>query len=99
MGIRGTCSFVEHRQGLRLLALPTERTAMGTTLDDALVKNLAERCSGTVLDPQHTDYHATRAVHNGLIDRMPALIVRCRTADDVVAALAAARRSEVVVSV
>ena len=72
---------------------------MGKTLDDALVKDLAEHCSGSVLDPQHTDYHATRAVNNGLIDRMPALIVRCRTADDVVAALAAARRSEVVVSV
>ena len=31
-------------------------------------------------------------VHNGLVDRRPALIVRCRTTDDVVAALEFARR-------
>jgi FAD/FMN-containing dehydrogenase len=38
-------------------------------------------------------------VHNGLVDRRPALIVRCRTTSDVVAALAFARRAGLEVSV
>jgi hypothetical protein len=40
-----------------------------------------------------------RAIHNGLIDKRPALIVRCRAASDVVAALALARRAGLEVSV
>jgi FAD/FMN-containing dehydrogenase len=72
---------------------------MSTTLDQALVTDLAGRVSGSVLGPEHTDYDTTRAVHNGLIDRKPALIVRCRTADDVVAALAFARGAGLEVSI
>jgi FAD/FMN-containing dehydrogenase len=72
---------------------------MSTTLDQAAVTDLAGRVSGSVLDPDHADYHATRAVHNGLIDRKPALIVRCRKTDDVVAALAFARGAGLEVSV
>jgi FAD/FMN-containing dehydrogenase len=72
---------------------------MITGLDDALVANLTARISGSVLDPLDTDYDAARAVHNGLVDRKPALIVRCRTADDVVAALEVARRAGLEVSI
>jgi FAD/FMN-containing dehydrogenase len=38
-------------------------------------------------------------VHNGLIDRRPALIVRCRTTNDVVAAPAFARGARLEVSI
>jgi len=38
-------------------------------------------------------------VHNGLIDRRPALIVRCRTTNDVVVALTLARRAGLEVSI
>ncbi len=72
---------------------------MSTTLDQTLVSDLAGRVSGTVLGPQDAGYDATRAVHNGLIDRKPALIVRCRTTDDVVAALAFARQAGLEVSI
>jgi FAD/FMN-containing dehydrogenase len=72
---------------------------MSTTLDQALVTDLAGRVSGSVLDPEHADYDATRAVHNGLIDRKPALIVRCRTTADVVATLALARGAGLEVSI
>jgi FAD/FMN-containing dehydrogenase len=66
---------------------------MSTTLDPTLVTTLAGQVSGSVLGPEDAGYDATRAVHNGLIDRRPALIVRCRTTDDVVAALELARRA------
>jgi FAD/FMN-containing dehydrogenase len=72
---------------------------MSTTLDDALVLDLAARVSGPVLGPADQDYNAARAVHNGLIDRKPGLIVRCRTTSDVVAALAFARRNGLEISI
>src|SRR5438876_12315701 len=72
---------------------------MSTTLDSALVADLAGEVSGSVLGPQDAAYEAARAVHNGLIDRRPALIVRCRTTNDVVAALDFAGRTGLEVSV
>ena len=72
---------------------------MATILDGAHLDNLSERISGAVLAPHDPGYDQARAVHNGLVDRKPALIVRCSTADDVVAALAFARRAQLEVSV
>src|SRR6187200_2027257 len=72
---------------------------MSTGLDSALVADLSGRVSGSVLAPRDAGYDAARAVHNGLIDRRPALIVRCRTARDVAASLAFARRAQLEVSV
>jgi FAD/FMN-containing dehydrogenase len=72
---------------------------MSTTLDPALVTDLAEQVSGAVHGPDDEGYDAARAVHNGLIDRRPALIVRCRTTSDVVAALALARGAGLEVSI
>jgi FAD/FMN-containing dehydrogenase len=76
-----------------------EEQPMSTALDPELLAGLDGEISGSVLDPQHTGYDAARAVHNGLIDRRPAAIVRCRTTNDVVAALAFARRRGLEVSV
>ena len=61
---------------------------MTTLLDTGRVADLADRVSGRVLRPEDDGYDAARAVHNGLIDRRPALIVGCRTTADVVEALA-----------
>ena len=72
---------------------------MATTLDDAYVGGLSERLTGTVLRPHDSGYDDARSVHNGLIDRRPALIVRCRTVEDVVAGLAFARRAQLEVSI
>jgi FAD/FMN-containing dehydrogenase len=64
---------------------------MSTTLRD----RLGER----ILRPEDPGYDDARAIHNGLIDKRPALIVRCRSAEDVVGGLALARDSELEVSV
>jgi FAD/FMN-containing dehydrogenase len=72
---------------------------MTTTLDDARVADLSERITGALLRPGDPGYDDARAVHNGLVDRKPALIARCRTADDVVAALAFARRAGLEISI
>ena len=72
---------------------------MSIALDPALVTELAAQVSGPVLGPEDAGYDAARAVHNGLIDRRPAVIVRCRKTSDVVAALALARREGLEVSI
>jgi FAD/FMN-containing dehydrogenase len=72
---------------------------MATTLTDALHGELASKISGTVLRPGDPGYDEARSVYNGLVDRRPALIVRTRTSADVAAALSAARRAGLEVSV
>jgi FAD/FMN-containing dehydrogenase len=72
---------------------------MSTTLDHQAVSDLSGRVSGPVLSPSDAGYDEARAIHNGLIDRRPAVIVRARSADDVVAALGLARDAALEVSV
>lgn len=72
---------------------------MTVALDPGLLTDLAARVSGPVLGPEDAGYEAARTVHNGLIDRRPAVIVRCRKTSDVVAALAVARSAGLEVSI
>jgi FAD/FMN-containing dehydrogenase len=55
--------------------------------------------SGRVLTPGNEGYDEARRVHNGLIDRRPAVIVQCRNADDVATAIRFARESGLDISV
>src|SRR3954470_10678936 len=48
---------------------------------------LAGSFSGEVLRPGDAGYDDARKVHNGLVDKRPALIARCRSVADVVAAV------------
>jgi FAD/FMN-containing dehydrogenase len=70
-----------------------------TTIDSSRVADLAARVSGRVVQPGDDGYDDTRRVHNGLIDRRPALIVRCRSAADVAAAVRFARAEGLEISV
>jgi FAD/FMN-containing dehydrogenase len=72
---------------------------MSTTLDPQAITDLSGRISGHALSPGDAGYDQARAIHNGMVDRRPALIVRCRGAEDVVAALALARDAGLEVSV
>lgn len=53
---------------------------------------LAAGFKGQVLRPSDIGFEDARKVHNGLVDKRPALIARCRAVSDVVAALDAARK-------
>lgn len=72
---------------------------MSTTLDTHLWDQLDRQITGSVLSLGDAGYDEARAVHNGLIDRQPAVIVRVHTAEDVVASLALARRAGLEVAV
>jgi FAD/FMN-containing dehydrogenase len=58
----------------------------------AAVTELAGRFSGQLLKPADPGYEDARKVHNGLIDKRPALIARCRGVADVVDAVALTRK-------
>ena len=60
---------------------------------------LADGFSGVVLAPGDPDYDDARKIHNGLIDKRPALIARCRSTADVVDAVNAARDADLEISV
>ena len=70
---------------------------MATVQEDALAG--LEGFSGQLLQPADDGYDETRRVHNGMIDRRPALIARCRGTADVVTAVSAARQSGLEVSI
>ncbi len=65
---------------------------MGSTSTIAgAAARLAAGFRGQVLKPADVGYEEARRVHNGLVDKRPALIARCRDVADVVAALNLAR--------
>jgi FAD/FMN-containing dehydrogenase len=68
-------------------------------LDSAALADLARSFRGELIGPEHSAYEDQRRVWNGSIDRRPALIARCRSADDVVAAVTFARRSGLPIAV
>ena len=56
---------------------------MTVAVGDELVVGL-EGFGGLVLKPGDAGYEEERRVHNGLIDKRPALIARCRCVADIV---------------
>jgi FAD/FMN-containing dehydrogenase len=53
--------------------------------------NGLDAIAGTVLMPADDGYDESRQTFNGMLDKHPAVIVQCRSSDDVVAAVRAAR--------
>ena len=60
-------------------------------INPAGVDALRSAFRGEILDPTDAGYNEIRVVWNGMIDRRPALIARCRNAGDVAAAVNFAR--------
>jgi FAD/FMN-containing dehydrogenase len=58
---------------------------MPRTPDQSAVDSLRTALRGELLDSAHQGYDQARVVWNGMIDRRPALIARCRNAADVIA--------------
>src|SRR5436853_6399231 len=63
------------------------------------VEELRARVAGPVVAPGDASYDEVRRVHNGLVDKHPALIVRCARAEDVVAAVRLGRDAGLEISV
>jgi FAD/FMN-containing dehydrogenase len=81
-------------------AVPAVSTTGGQiSLEKSDIDNLRAGISGGVLTPGQEGYESARKVWNGAFDRKPALIARCRSADDVAHAVRFARAHDVLVAV
>jgi len=70
-----------------------------SALDEDRLKALAATFSGMLLRPGDQPYEDARRIHNGLIDKRPALIARCLGTADIAEALGFARESGLEVSI
>ena len=68
-------------------------------LANVTVQQLQMDLSGVVIQRGDPDYDAARAVYNGMIDRYPAMIVRCADVADVIVAVNFARQNQIVVAI
>ena len=68
-----------------------QQMARPQILDEAVLAELRARLRGDLISADDARYAAARAVYNGMIDRRPALIVRCVDVADVMAAVDFAR--------
>ena len=65
---------------------------MGATATIRVPDDVRARFTGSLLAPDEDGYDQARRVHNGLIDKRPALVARCHTTADVVEAVNLGRR-------
>lgn len=63
-----------------------ERSAT-TGLEMEAVRSLAAELQGELITPADAGYDEARTIYNAMIDKRPALIARCATVADVLAAV------------
>ncbi len=70
-----------------------------TSLEEEALQELDDDLQGELIRPTDEGYEQARKVWNGMIDRYPALIVRCADTDDVVRAVRFARQHNLLTAV
>jgi hypothetical protein len=83
---------------MRELRVTTTQGA-DTGLEDTVVEAFKASLRGALLRPGDVGYEDTRKIHNGMIDRRPALIARCAGVADVLTGVRFAREHDLLVSV
>jgi FAD/FMN-containing dehydrogenase len=68
-----------------------DKVTTTTFIGTGVLSDFAGRFSGPLLQPGDREYDEARRVHNGLVDKRPALIARCRGTADIVEAVHLAR--------
>ena len=81
--------------GLATLGAPLAAMARGDEAAGTEFAALRDQLQGSLVLPGDTDYNAARTVWNGMIDRYPAAVARCRGVSDVMAAVRFARDNDI----
>ena len=74
-------------------------SASVSALSDDRLRDFGVRFHGELVRPDSADYESARKVWNGMIDRRPACIARCRTATDVQEAIQFARENSLPIAI
>jgi FAD/FMN-containing dehydrogenase len=74
-------------------------TRPGTELSEETIEQLIPGIRGEVIPPGHPDYDEARTVYNAMIDKHPALVIRCADVADVIAGVNFAREQGLAVAV
>jgi len=77
----------------------TKLSGQSTIIERAALEELGASLRGTVILPGHPDYDSARRIWNAMIDKRPAMVVRCAGAADVAKAVTFARERELVLAV
>lgn len=75
------------------------RTGTTSMVDNLLIEALRARFRGSILQTADAGYEQARAIWNGMIDKHPAIIARCKSTEDVIEAVNFARDNDVLLSV
>lgn len=67
--------------------------------DESIIKKFKESIRGELVTPEDASYEEERSVYNAMIDRYPALIVKCRDVADVIASVNFGRDQKVLVAI
>jgi FAD/FMN-containing dehydrogenase len=78
------------------LETPTTR---GAGPDEEVIAAFRATLRGELIGPEDVAFDAARRVHNGMIDRYPRLIARCRDVADVIAAVEFGRDHDLTIAV
>ena len=77
----------------------TETMPTTRAISEGAITALADSLRGDLIQPGDAGYEVARAVYNAMIDKYPALIVRCRDVADVIAGVNFARDQRLLLSV
>ena len=81
--------------GLRIITI----AGTDTVLEERIVEEFGVKLRGELLRSGDTGYDEARRVWNGMIDKHPALVVRCMSAADVINAVNFARNNHLLLAV
>lgn len=65
----------------------------------AVVKKFKESIRGVVITSDHASYDEERSVYNGMVDKYPGMIVKCRDIADVIATVNFAREQKLLLAI
>jgi FAD/FMN-containing dehydrogenase len=82
---------------LKQLSTPGEKS--GKAISKETTETLRRKVKGQIVLPSDPSYDEVREIWNAMIDRRPALIVRCAEASDVVHAISFARENGLEISI
>src|SRR5205814_8783889 len=102
-GERGASGMVPSvgtpRKPSAVIARGRHMTVTSGGVDAAPFQDLAAALRGDLIEPGDSGYDEARAVYNGMIDKRPAAIARCRDAADVVSCVRFGREHGVEIAV